>query len=514
MAFIGNTVQNQGFTPAIDYFNGNGVTVTFTLSRPIASVAQVIVAVDNVIQNPSSAFGVVGNSITFTSAPLSGTNNIWVEYTSLITTYQGISQDPTVIGDIRATGGYLAEGDFGNSFIDGAILDYVTGAGRITVGELDNLIFYHGGTAGRSVMMDLYYAGGAKVYGTTALTIPVGTTGERPGTPANGMIRMNTTTGYPEWYDTTTSNWVQFNQSKPFLLDYLVIAGGGGGGRAPGGGGGAGGYRTSAGTTGGGGAAESQLVITPGTSYTVTVGDGGLGSTTNSVAGASGSNSVFSTITSTGGGGGGSRVTGTSTSQINGQTGGSGGGGSLFASAPQAGGTAGARTASPVQGFNGGIQTGTGSSDYGCGGGGGAGAVGDNASGSPIATGGNGGAGLSSSITGSAVTRAGGGGGGGYGSAGGSGGTGGSGIGGNGTNSSSTGGAGSTNTGSGGGGGGISDGGNFGSGGNGGSGVVIIKYPDTFTISNAGGGLTFTTSTAGGFKVTTFTAGTGSVVFA
>lgn len=85
MAYIGNTVETQGFTPAIDYFNGNGVTVTFTLSRPVASVAQVIVAIDNVIQNPSSAFTVSGNSITFTSAPLSGSNNIWVEYTSLIT---------------------------------------------------------------------------------------------------------------------------------------------------------------------------------------------------------------------------------------------------------------------------------------------------------------------------------------------------------------------------------------------------------------------------------------------
>ena len=177
MPYIGNTVQNQGFTPAIDYFNGNGVTVTFTLSRPIASVAQVIVAVDNVIQNPSSAFGVVGNSITFTSAPLSGTNNIWVEYTSLITTYQGISQDPTVIGDIRATGGYLAEGDFGNSFVDGAILDYVTGAGRVTVGELDDLIFYHGGTAGRSEMMKVSYAGNSTLAGGLAATGNITTTG-------------------------------------------------------------------------------------------------------------------------------------------------------------------------------------------------------------------------------------------------------------------------------------------------------------------------------------------------
>lgn len=85
MAFIGNTVQTQGFVPAIDYFNGNGSTTVFTLTRPVASVAQIIVAIDNVIQNPSVAYSVSGNSITFSSAPLTGTNNIWVQYTSLIT---------------------------------------------------------------------------------------------------------------------------------------------------------------------------------------------------------------------------------------------------------------------------------------------------------------------------------------------------------------------------------------------------------------------------------------------
>jgi hypothetical protein len=48
-------------------------------------------------------------------------------------------------------------------------------------------------------------------------------------------------------------------------------------------------------------------------------------------------------------------------------------------------------------------------------------------------------------------------------------------------------------------------------GGNGGSGVVILKYPDAYTISNPGGGLTFSTSSAGGYKTTAFTAGTGNV---
>jgi hypothetical protein len=152
MAFIGNTPQNQGFTPAIDYFNGNGVTVTFTLSRPVVSVAQMIVAIDNVIQNPSSAFTVSGNSITFTSAPLSGTNNIWVEYTSLITQYNAISQDPSVIGDITATGGYLATGDFGNTFTDGTIVDYVTGMSRITTGAGDGVTIYNGGPSARNAL--------------------------------------------------------------------------------------------------------------------------------------------------------------------------------------------------------------------------------------------------------------------------------------------------------------------------------------------------------------------------
>jgi hypothetical protein len=43
---------------------------------------------------------------------------------------------------------------------------------------------------------------------------------------------------------------------------------------------------------------------------------------------------------------------------------------------------------------------------------------------------------------------------------------------------------------------------------------VIIKYLDTFTVSNPGGGLTLSTATAGGYSVTTVTAGTGNVSFA
>lgn len=202
MPYIGNTVQNQGFTPAIDYFNGNGVTVTFTLSRPVASVAQMIVAIDNVIQNPSSAYSVSGNSITFTSAPLSGTNNIWVEYTSLITTYNSISQDPSVVGDITATGGFLSTGDFGNTYTDGTIVDYVTGNARITTGPADGITLYNGGPTARNALMTLASTGNVGI-GITAPNTRLQVTKSNAGGDV-GLLVSQDTNGYTSTSSTAT----------------------------------------------------------------------------------------------------------------------------------------------------------------------------------------------------------------------------------------------------------------------------------------------------------------------
>ena len=104
MAFIGNTNTTQAFTPAIDYFSGTGSATAFTLSRPVASVAQVQVTIDNVAQNPSTAFTISGSTITFTSAPLSGTNNIYVYYTSPITQVIAPGQSTVGLTALSATG--------------------------------------------------------------------------------------------------------------------------------------------------------------------------------------------------------------------------------------------------------------------------------------------------------------------------------------------------------------------------------------------------------------------------
>ena len=278
-------------------------------------------------------------------------------------------------------------------------------------------------------------------------------------------------------------------------IDYLVVAGGGGGGYGYyGGGGGAGGYRTSFGTSGANSSAESIFSAVSSVNYTVTVGQGGAGSSSDNTRATSGSNSVFATVTSLGGGGGGSRgdTNGNPEGTSRGASGGSGGG-TAFHSAGGAIGTA-------NQGLNGG-------NSYG-GGGGGAGGNGGTDSSGAFGYGGAGGNGLASTITGSSVTRAGGGGGGrqaGYSAV--PGGSGGGGNGGSGNSPAAT--AATANTGGGGGGGGI----NTSPGMAGGSGIVILRYPDTKTIT-VGAGLTAgVTNQAVGTneRYTTLTAGTGNV---
>jgi hypothetical protein len=85
MTYIGNNTTVSQYAPQVAYFSGTGSQTVFTLPQAVVSAAQIIVVVANVIQNPSSAYTVSGTTLTFTSAPPTGTNNIWVEYTSLQT---------------------------------------------------------------------------------------------------------------------------------------------------------------------------------------------------------------------------------------------------------------------------------------------------------------------------------------------------------------------------------------------------------------------------------------------
>ena len=258
-----------------------------------------------------------------------------------------------------------------------------------------------------------------------------------------GVVKSFTTTGTTSWTAPTDVTQVEV----------LVVAGGGGGGCNNGGGGG-----------GGGVVYNNSYPVTPGQTYTVTVGAGGTPNTSSSgftSQGNTGSNSQFGNLTAIGGGGGGGQ--GGSGAGGDGKTGGSGGGTGNMNSG---GGTVGFGTAG--QGFNGGLAA-AGSYSQAAGGGG-AGQLGFSFGGGTAAAG-AGGAGLQFGISGTPTYYAGGGGGA---SSPGSAGQGAGGIGGGGAGVAGNGVSGTANTG--GGGGGCT---NAATGGTGGSGIVLIRYTTT-----------------------------------
>ena len=314
------------------------------------------------------------------------------------------------------------------------------------------------------------------------------------GSALEGQITTNNATAVLIYQD-ATKGWTSQDISlipTNFNAYYLVVAGGGGGaGSYLGAGGGAGGLRAT--TTYGG--SEAVLNLVAATNYTITVGAGGAGGQSPSGdgtggIGGDGNNSVFSPLPntnfSTGGGGGGAY----SGFNYPGRAGGSGGGAAYNLGVVGAGVSG--------EGFSGGSMYGAGT--YSGGGGGGAQEAG-NTNGQSA-----GGDGKTINITGSSLLYAGGGGGAGV-SFGGAGGAGGGGAG-----SGDQGVAGTPNTGGGGGGSERATSVNK-PGGAGGSGIVILRYTNSRTITNPGSGLTFTTATVSTDKVTTFTAGTGNIQF-
>jgi len=231
-------------------------------------------------------------------------------------------------------------------------------------------------------------------------------------------------------------------------LNYLIVGGGGGSGCNAGGGG------------GGGGVKLGTVVVSPGTAYTMTVGDGGVagicggGTYAGNGSASSISGSGLTAITADGGGAGG-------IANDNGSNGASGGGGGANGGTATTGGSG-----TSGEGYGGGNSYG--SAYYSGGGGGGADGVGANGT---AAAGGSGGPGATSSISGSPVCYGGGGaaGGDGYPS-----GTATCGGGNGGPSADTVGGNGAVNTGGGAGGGRNQTAAQ--SGGYGGSGVVIISF--------------------------------------
>ncbi len=245
MAYLGNTPTQQAFTPAIDYFSGNGSTVAFTLSRPIASVAQVEVVVNNVQQNPTDAFTVLNNTITFTGAPSSGTNNIYVSYTSSIT--QVIQPGQGTVGTAQLQDGAVITQDIADNAVTPAKLSQKLTSGtavastsgtsidftsipswvkRITV--MFNGVSTNGSSLiqiqlGNGSFTTTSYTSNASVMGSAGTASALSTTGLLfdAGTPSAATIRN----GVLYILNQTGNTWISSNTGA--RTDSYGIAGGG-----------------------------------------------------------------------------------------------------------------------------------------------------------------------------------------------------------------------------------------------------------------------------------------------
>ena len=80
MAYLGN-LEGSGFSKVDSQrFNGNNSNTSFTLRHNVGQPEHIEVYVENVRQDPFTAYTVSGKTLTFTGTPPTGTGNIYVVY--------------------------------------------------------------------------------------------------------------------------------------------------------------------------------------------------------------------------------------------------------------------------------------------------------------------------------------------------------------------------------------------------------------------------------------------------
>ena len=107
-------------------FSGDGSTTNFVLSQTVTLTAEIEVFIGNVRQDPFSAYTVSGTTLSFTSAPASGTNNIYV-------VFQGKSIGETTAGQNSIEYGMIKS-------INGGYENKATISSNITISAGDNMM--------------------------------------------------------------------------------------------------------------------------------------------------------------------------------------------------------------------------------------------------------------------------------------------------------------------------------------------------------------------------------------
>ena len=137
MPYLGNTPSTSFATVVKDSFSGDGSETAFTLSK-VATTNSVSVFVENVRQEPTTAYAVSGTTLTFTAAPPNASNNIYVLHMNPTTT----TTHPAAQALTATTGTFTSTVDInGNELILDSDADT-----SITADTDDRIDFKTGGT--------------------------------------------------------------------------------------------------------------------------------------------------------------------------------------------------------------------------------------------------------------------------------------------------------------------------------------------------------------------------------
>ena len=367
MPIIGNPLNSVAFLT--DSFNGNGSTTAFTMSVAPATSSSILVNITGVTQAPST-YSVVGTTLTFSTAPPSGTANISVRYLGIpasgvtTTAYRTLTEftataSQTTFTPPSYTVGFIAV--YQNGVMLGSA-DYTATNGTtvvLAVGALVNDLittesFYVSSVlnalpvTGGTISGNLVVTGTASITGITTLTGGLNT----PLAVTSGGTGLTTV---PHTVQTFTSGSGTYTTPANCKAIKVTMVGGGGGGggsgatiaSCAGGPGGSTTFGTSLLTCGGGYGGAYGGTAPPGGSATggsaggisINGGDGSNAGYTQPLSYVTGGTGGSSPL---GGAGGGSWLGGTGSAGKNNTGGGGGGAGSsVVATSPNAGGGSG-----------------------------------------------------------------------------------------------------------------------------------------------------------------------------
>ena len=173
MAYVGNSPASNFASVTKDTFSGDGSTTAFTLSKA-ATTNGVAVFVENVRQEPTTAYAVSGTTLTFTAAPVSASgNNIYVLHhnSPASTATHPSAQALTATSGTFSAGVSGTTGTFTGTVTAGSTLDMngtelildADGDTSITADTDDEIHFKVGGSDKMKIL-----SGGSVGFGTTS----------------------------------------------------------------------------------------------------------------------------------------------------------------------------------------------------------------------------------------------------------------------------------------------------------------------------------------------------------